>query len=204
MNRPFKDIGNVKAEGQPVTIGSYKKKYKSYLTVIINSNNNFSNFPFWTPHSHRLIGISMEFGFGTQLHVSILRLNIFSVSHCWRAQPPARATPPGHSPWSTVPNTPRPRPGTGCHPTPPTPPARWGRCSEEKNQSAYQSIIPPNQIINHRADFKRRCPTVGNGTNLMTIQSMTCWLLQLRASCTRAPQRPCVWHSSSIKAASQL
>lgn len=41
-----------------------------------------------------------------------------------------------------------------------------------------------NQIINnHKPDFKRRCPTVENGTTLMTIQSMTCWL-QVTLSCT--------------------
>lgn len=45
-----------------------------------------------------------------------------------------------------------------------------------ENSQPINQISRLNQIFNHVADFKRRCPTVENGTNLMSVQSMTCCL----------------------------
>lgn len=64
----------------------------------------------------------------------------------------------------------------------------WG-----EKQSPHQSISHLNQTINYTADFKSRCPTMGNGANLMTIQSMTCWLVQDTLTC-KVPLRSCLWH----------
>lgn len=106
------------------------------------------------------------------------------VLHCWKVQRPAPAAPLGRSRWSSVPSTRRPRLGTGCHLTPPIPPTHWERCSAGwKTAKPINQISRPNQIFNHVADFKRRCPTVENGTNLMSAQSMTC-CLQVTMSCT--------------------
>lgn len=55
----------------------------------------------------------------------------------------------------------------------------WG----VENSQTINQISRLNQIFNHVADFKRRCPTVEKGTNLMSVQSMTC-CLQVTMSCT--------------------
>lgn len=52
-----------------------------------------------------------------------------------------------------------------------------------ENSQPINQISRLNQIFNHVADFKRRCPTVEKGTNLMSVQSMTC-CLQVTMSCT--------------------
>lgn len=81
---------------------------------------------------------------------------------CWRARPPAPEGPPGRSRWSTGRSTPRPRPATGCHQRPQTPPARWKKYSErdhsmsQENRGIWQQRHHRNPWWHHRNRLTRR------------------------------------------------